>query len=111
MTLDTSSFGRAIASARKQLKMSQKDLAAKIHKEDGESITPQYLNDIEHDRRTPSSDHIVREFARVLGGKTEVQPELLYLLAGRVPGDVKRRNVTAAQAADAFTAFRKALKQ
>jgi transcriptional regulator with XRE-family HTH domain len=111
MTLDTSSFGRAIASARKQLKMSQKDLAGKIRKEDGEAITPQYLNDIEHDRRSPSSDHMVKEFARVLGAGTEITEELLYLLAGRVPADVKRRNITAAQASAAFTAFRKELKK
>jgi transposase len=29
--------------------LSQKDLAAKIRKEDGTAISPQYLNDIEHD--------------------------------------------------------------
>lgn len=103
MTLDTSSFGRAIASARKQLNMSQKDLAAQIRKEGGDAITPQYLNDIEHDRRSPSSDHMVKQFAKVLGSGTEVREELLYLLAGRVPGDVPRHNVTSAKAAAAFT--------
>ena len=44
-------FGKAIADARKALKISQKELAYKILKEDGEPITPQYLNDIERDRR------------------------------------------------------------
>lgn len=107
MTLDTSSFGCAIASARKQLKLSQKDLAAKIHKEDGESITPQYLNDIEHDRRSPSSEHILKEFARVL----DVKADVLYWLAGRVPGDVERRNVSAEKIGQAFTAFRKVLRE
>ncbi len=106
MTLDTSSFGRAIASSRKQLKMSQKDLAAKILKEDGESITPQYLNDIEHDRRTPSSDLIVKQFAKELDLKADV----LYWLAGRVPGDVARRNVSPEKIDQLFTAFRKAVK-
>ena len=56
MDLDMSSFGSAIASGRKKKGLSQKKLAAKITKEDGEAITPQYLNDIEHDRRKPSSD-------------------------------------------------------
>jgi len=72
MGLDLSSFGRAISSARKTLGLSQKELAAKIKKDDGEAITPQYLNDIEHDRRSPQSDHLVREFARVL--KIEREP-------------------------------------
>ena len=43
-------FGRAIVAARKAKGLSQKDLAALIHKEEDEgSISPQYLNDIEHD--------------------------------------------------------------
>jgi len=107
MALDTSSFGRAIASSRKELKMSQKDLAAKIRKEDGTPITPQYLNDIEHDRRSPTSDHMVKEFARVLG----LNPDVLYWLAGRVPHDVKRRHISPEKIDQAFTAFRKALEK
>lgn len=107
MALDTSSFGRAIASRRKELKMSQKDLAAKIRKEDGTPITPQYLNDIEHDRRSPTSDHMVKEFARVLG----LNADVLYWLAGRVPQDVKRRHISPEKIDQAFTAFRKALEK
>jgi transcriptional regulator with XRE-family HTH domain len=102
--LDTSSFGRAITSARKQLGWSQKELARKIHKEDGESITPQYLNDIEHDRRSPSSDHMVRQFATVFG----INPDILYGLAGRVPDPVAGKS--AGQIEKAFVAFRKELK-
>jgi hypothetical protein len=37
--------------ARKKLGISQKNLADRIKKEDGQSISPQYLNDIERDRR------------------------------------------------------------
>jgi transcriptional regulator with XRE-family HTH domain len=107
MPLDTSSFGRAIASARKELGLSQKDLAARILKEeDGEPITPQYLNDIEHDRRSPSSDHMVKQFASVL----RISSNVLYLLARRVPNDLVRTNVSPEQIDHAFTVFRKALK-
>jgi len=109
MPLDTSSFGRAIASARKDLELSQKDLANKIRKEDGETITPQYLNDIEHDRRSPSSDHMVKQFANVL----KVSADVLYWLAGRVPGDVSvaKRNAAPEQIEKAFAAFRRTLKE
>ena len=106
MTLDLASFGRAISSARKLKQLSQKELSALIRKEDGEPITPQYLNDIEHDRRSPSSDHIVKQFASVLG----IHPDVLYWLAGRVPGDVTQKKASEVQIERAFTAFRKALK-
>ena len=106
MEIDTSSFGRAIASARKALQLSQKDLATRILKEDGVAITPQYLNDIEHDRRSPSSDHMVKQFATVL----KINPDVLYWLAGRVPGDLAAKNLSPQQIGHAFTAFRKAVK-
>ena len=107
MAIDMSSFGRAITSARKELEMSQKALADKIRKEDGQAITPQYLNDIEHDRRSPASDHMVKQFASVLN----LNPDVLYWLAGRVPGDVMKRNVPLEKVEKAFTAFRKELKK
>jgi transcriptional regulator with XRE-family HTH domain len=109
MALDMSSFGGAIASARKAKSMSQKELAAKIVKEDGQPITPQYLNDIEHDRRSPSSDHMIRQFAKVLG----VEEGALYGLSGVLPEQDQKlvRRATPAKVADAFVAFRRTLKE
>ena len=66
MSYDTITFGRAIAKARKKKGLSQKELAALIEREAGAPISPQYLNDIEHDRRSPSSDHLVSQFAEDL---------------------------------------------
>ena len=40
-------FGQTIARARKDLGVSQRELALKVVKEDGAPISPQYLNDIE----------------------------------------------------------------
>lgn len=62
-----STFGRIIADARKAVGMSQKDLAARTRKEGGGSISPQYLNDIEHDRRNPPSEFIIEQIAGHLG--------------------------------------------
>jgi len=104
--VDTSSLGRAIVSLRRIQGWSQKDLAGKILKEDGQSITPQYLNDIEHDRRTPSSAHMVHQFATVLG----VNPDVLYLLARRVPDDIAQSGASTQQIEKAFVAFRKEIK-
>ena len=95
-------FGRAISQARKALGWSQKVLAQKILREDGESISPQYLNDIEHDRRSPSSDRMVQQFADVLG----MEEDWLYYLAGKFPVDLRERKLTQQEVAKAMIAFR-----
>ena len=110
MPVDMSSFGSAIASARKNKGWSQKELAAKIIKEEDEApITPQYLNDIEHNRRSPTSNHIVNQFARVLN----IDAEILFAVIGMLP-EKERKLVsksTPGAVGDAFVAFRKALEK
>lgn len=98
-------FGKAISAARKGKDWSLKDLAGRIKREDGETISPQYLNDIEHDRRSPSSDHMVQQFAEVLG----LNRDGLYGLAGRFPEDIRTRNLTEGEFTTAMQAFRKSL--
>jgi len=97
-------FGACIAEARKALKMSQKELAEKILlEEEDKAISPQYLNDIERDRRNPTSDHLIQQFARVL----KIDANYLHYLAGKVPDDIRRMNLSAEEVKTAFTAFRK----
>ncbi len=74
-------FGQAIAEARKKKQMSQKQLAAMIIKEDGDPISPQYLNDIERDRRNPPGEYLLGQFAKVLS----VPEEYFYFLANSIP--------------------------
>ena len=101
-------FGQIISDARKALGLSQKDLAAKVLKEDGEPISPQYLNDIEHDRRNPPSEFIIRQLAKHL----KLKEEPLVAAAGMWPADIqeKLRSADPKAVEQAFTAFRKALK-
>lgn len=101
-------FGEKIAEARKAIGLSQKDLAAKIFKEDGEAISPQYLNDIEHDRRNPPSAGMIDQFAAVL----KVPSEVLYFLAGKLTPDDLKKIPTSGEdrIVEAYKAFRKALK-
>ena len=100
----TSTFGQSIAKARKAKALSQKDLAGRILKEeDGKAISPQYLNDIEHDRRSPTSDHLIRQFAVVL----DMDENTLFVLAGKIPDDVRRDLTDPAKAGAAFMNFRK----
>jgi len=74
-------LGEAIAEARKAIQMSQKVLAAMIIKEDGKPISPQYLNDIERDRRNPTGDFLIIQFARTL----DVPEEYFFFLAHQIP--------------------------
>lgn len=110
MNLDMSSFGSVVASARKQKGWNQKELAAKIIKEEDQtSITPQYLNDIEHNRRSPSSAHLVKQFARVL----DIEADVLFAVIGMLPE--KERKLVSKSTPDAvgeaFVAFRRTLER
>jgi transcriptional regulator with XRE-family HTH domain len=102
-------FGQIIAEARKKLGLSQKELAERIKKkEDGESISPQYLNDIERDRRNPPSEFLITQFAREL----KLSKDYLLLAAGTVSSELKERlsDKDPAEVEKAFQAFRKQIK-
>ena len=108
MSADGVTFGQAISKARKALGLSQKELAGRVMKEEGGgSISPQYLNDIEHDRRSPTSDHLIRQFATVL----EVDEGYLFVLAGKIPDELRRAANDQEKIVAAFTNFRKTLKE
>ena len=101
-------LGQAIITARKSRGISQKELASVIEKEDGSGpISPQYLNDIEHDRRSPTSDQLIREFAKALG----VDEDYLFVVAGKIPEDLRRAATDPASTARAFKTFRKNLQK
>jgi len=96
-------FGSVIAEARKRKDLSQKQLAEKILREDGDPISPQYLNDIERDRRSPSSDHMINQFAEVLS----LQADYLHYLNGRFPEAERQAKLSAEEFGKAMVAFRK----
>jgi transcriptional regulator with XRE-family HTH domain len=97
------SFGRFIADARKKLNMTQKEVAARIMREDGQPISPQYLNDIERDRRSPSSDHMIQQCAQVL----DLNADYLHYLNGRFPEKERQHQLTEDQFNTRMLAFRK----
>jgi len=105
MAPNDKTFGGAISDVRKAKGWALKDLAAKVLREDEEPISPQYLNDIEHDRRSPSSDRMVQQFADALG----IDRDWLYYLAGRFPDDVRDKNLSAKQVTQLMVAFRRKL--
>ena len=73
-----------------------------MRREDDEPISLQYLNDIEHNRRSPSSDRMVQQFAEALS----LNQDWLYHLAGRFPEWVRNKKLSEEQVAVAMVAFR-----
>lgn len=103
---EMSSFSELISSKRKQLGLSQRELAASVKKEDGTPISPQYLNDLELQRRDAPSDHLILELARVL----EIPADHLFYAAGEVSPDLRNLNPSTPAVRKAIAAFRKTLQ-
>jgi len=106
MAMRRESFGKVISDARKRLGLSQKEAASSLYKEEGGTISPQYLNDIEHDRRNPPADHILQQLAKLL----DINKDNLYFLAGQIPSDLRDTTYKPEQLQAAFKAFRRNLK-
>ena len=100
-------FGQFMVECRTGEILSQKDLAAQLHKEDGEAISPQYLNDIEHDRRNPPGEYLLRQLAEVFG----LPLDYLLFKAGRWPKDLYEGNVRLTEFHTAFDTFRQTLQK
>lgn len=97
-------FGEHILQRRKELQITQRELASRImNAETNAPISPQYLNDIERDRRKPTSDHIIRQFAAAL----EEDADYLFFLAGAIPDELRDRTVSKEKVVEFFQAFRR----
>jgi len=101
-------FGQAISDARKLKQLSQKQLAAMVLKSDGNAISPQYLNDIERDRRNPPGEYLINQFAKIL----DIPEEYFYFLANAIPPKYRRFNPdNPTQVLEAFEAFSRSYKR
>lgn len=81
---DFTTFGKLIFDARKRKNLSLKQCASLIKKEDGTSISFQYLSEIENARRYPPSEFIMKQFAKVL----DIPVEVLYFHSKTIPSNV-----------------------
>ena len=99
-------FGETISQARRLAHLSQKEVAARILKEDGSPISPQYLNDLEHDRRNPPAELMLAQFAERLG----LPLDYLCFVAGQLPQDLRQSSAQPERVAVAFRAFRRTLQ-
>ena len=98
--------GEIISTGRKRAGLTQKELAARVVKDDGGSISQPYLNDIEHDRRGVSpAPQLLKQFAEVL----QLSYEYLLFSAGQLPDDLRAEPHTPEEVEAAFQAFRRSL--
>jgi transcriptional regulator with XRE-family HTH domain len=95
-------LGEQITKDRKKKEMSQKELAGRVRKEDGQPISPQFLNDLERDRRRPSNQ-ILKSIAEVLSASVDEY----HLLAGQLPPDVIGGEAAPGRVAEVMKALRR----
>ena len=78
-------FGQVLREARKKAGLTQREVAARLRREDGRPVDPPYLNAVEHDHRYPPDDYLIEQLAKIVG----IPPDVLYFHANRQPPDVK----------------------
>jgi transcriptional regulator with XRE-family HTH domain len=79
MKKDFESFAVALKCLREGKRLSLRQLAAKIKKGDGTSISPTYLHDIENNNRIPSAQIIVQ-----IANELTYDADKLLVLAERI---------------------------
>ena len=102
--IEMKTFGQVLREARKKSGITQRELAARLKREDGRPVDPPYLNAVEHDHRYPPEDSLIEQIAKIVG----ISADVLYFHANRQPPDVKTATDEARLEA-AYRAFRKAL--
>ena len=73
-------FGQILLKARTDAGLSQGDLSRAV------GITPSFISDMEHDKRGPSDDTLLK-----IAVALEVDPDLFFAQLGRLPPDLARR--------------------
>src|SRR2546426_4371803 len=97
-------FGQVLTEARKKAGLTQREVAARLKRQDGRPVDPPYLNAVEHDHRYPPEDSLIEQIANIVG----VSPDVLYFHPNRQPPDVKTE-ADQERVEAAYRAFRKAL--
>jgi transcriptional regulator with XRE-family HTH domain len=99
------SFGELIAKRRKELGLTQTELAQRIIGRHGGSISQERITDIEHNRYGVPRKPILEQLAREL----KLDPDVLYLWGGIIPPDIDPEGVAEAAIQLAWRFFRAAI--
>jgi transcriptional regulator with XRE-family HTH domain len=98
-------LGDLLAERRKELGISQKEMAVLIKNRDGKPITSAYLNYLEHNRGEPPG-YLLDQFAEVL----RIERDVLYFWTRRIPPDIEPGEASPEKVTAAYRAFRRELK-
>lgn len=99
-------LGQFMSGRRKEVGISQQDMAALLKNRDGKPLSSSYFNYLERDRGKPP-DYLLDQIAEIL----RVSPDVLYFWAKRVPPDLEPdENADPRRVAAAYQAFRRELK-
>jgi transcriptional regulator with XRE-family HTH domain len=98
-------LGDLLAERRKELGISQKEMAGLIKNRDGKPITSAYLNYLEHNRGEPPG-YLLDQFAEVL----RLERDVLYFWTRRIPPDIEPGEASPEKVTAAYRAFRRELK-
>jgi transcriptional regulator with XRE-family HTH domain len=98
-------LGDLLAERRKELGISQKEMAGLINNRDGKPITSAYLNYLEHNRGEPPG-YLLDQFAEIL----RIGRDVLYFWTRRMPPDIEPGEASPEQVTAAYRAFRRELK-
>ena len=101
----TKTLGELLAERRKELGISQKEMATLIKNRDGKPITSAYLNYLEHDRGEPPG-YLLDQFAEIL----RISRDVLYFWTRRMPPDIEPGEASPEKVTAAYRAFRRELK-
>jgi transcriptional regulator with XRE-family HTH domain len=96
------SFGELIARRRKELCLTQTDLAGRIKGRSGEPVSQQRITDIEHDRFGVPRRPILEQLARAL----KLDIDVLYLWGRVIPSDIRAEGLSEEIIKEAWRAFR-----
>lgn len=101
-------FGSEVRRARIEHNLSLREVTERLRKRPGsdETISIQYLNDIELDRRKPPSEYLIRQMAKIL----ELDPDYLVFLAGQMPADLLRASADPERVVSAMRAMRRRIR-
>jgi Predicted transcriptional regulators len=95
-----STFGSIIHDSRTKKNLTLAELASQT------GYSSQYLCDIEKGYREPSSGILIEK----LSSKLDINSDILYFYAGKIPRDIKNIEASDEQILEAFKVLRKALK-
>jgi transcriptional regulator with XRE-family HTH domain len=101
------SFGELIARRRKELGLTQTDLAGRIKGRSGEPVSQQRITDIEHDRFGVPRRPILEQLARAL----QLDIDVLYLWGRVIPSDIRAEGLSEESIKEAWRAFRAVIER